>query len=313
MCVGALVPDARSQAGCVDAPDRISQRGRLHEGHRPSGEGRSQSDLRDGRRPQDKRCHRPPGPDRSLRAVRPRRQQRRRLLAMLSRDRRPAGGQGTVTRPCAAWLIPRRLGTTLRATPTRSASPAPEESADSRFRTEPTRDPTGAAALPALSATRPRDSSLGLAQRVTLAGILPRRCTMRLAAWLTASFLTLCPFVASNARAALIDLGPGSFPPLASVISFAEVPFGTVNPTFTFNGVPTLGSVTISFAGHFVGQAAGGSPTVTLTDHTPTGPLARDAASPDTVTVNDTAAVSSPVLSGTPTFNGPISILFSVP
>ena len=136
---------------------------------------------------------------------------------------------------------------------------------------------------------------------------------MRLAAWLTASFLTLSPFVASNARAALIDLGPGSFPPLASVISFAEVPVGTVNPTFTFNGVPTLGSVTISFAGHFVGQAAGGSPTVTLTDHTPTGPLALDAASPDTVTVNDTAAVSSPVLSGTPTFNGPISILFSVP
>src|SRR4026208_2422182 len=284
MCVGALVPDARSQAGCVDAPDRISQRGRLHEGHRPSGEGRSQSDLRDGRRPQDKRCHRPPGPDRSLRAVRPRRQQRRRLLAMLSRDRRPAGGQGTVTRPCAAWLIPRRLGTTLRATPTRSASPAPEESADSRFRTEPTRDPTGAAALPALSATRTRDSSLGLAQRVTLAGILPRRCTMRLATWLTASFPTLCPFAATHAARA-----PAAFAPLGRGITFEEVPLGTVNPSFTFPSVPTLGDVTVSFAGNFVGQTAGGGFPVTLTDHTPTGPLALCAASPNTVTVTDSA------------------------
>ena len=136
---------------------------------------------------------------------------------------------------------------------------------------------------------------------------------MRLAAWLTASFLTLSPLVATDARAALIDLGPGSFTPLTSAITFQEVALGTVNPTITFSGVPTLGNVTVSFAGHFIGQAAGGTPTVTLTDHTPTGPLTLDAAAPDTVTVDDTATSSSPVLSGTPTFNGPISILFSVP
>ena len=137
---------------------------------------------------------------------------------------------------------------------------------------------------------------------------------MRLAIWLAASFLTLGPLGATNARAALIDLGPGSFAPLASVITFEEVPLGTVNTTFNFTGVPALGNVTVSFAGNFVGQTAGGGFPVTLTDHTPTGPLTLDTASPNTVTVNDDApGATSPVLSGTPIFNGPIAVLFSVP
>jgi hypothetical protein len=137
---------------------------------------------------------------------------------------------------------------------------------------------------------------------------------MRLATWLTASFLTLSPFVATDARATLIDLGPGAFTPLAPVMTFDEVSLGTVNPSFTFPSVPTLGDVTVSFGGNFVGQTAGGGFPVTLTDHTPTGPLALDAASPNTVTVTDSApGATSPVLSGSPTFNGPISIFFSVP
>jgi len=137
---------------------------------------------------------------------------------------------------------------------------------------------------------------------------------MRLTIWLTASFLTLSPLVTSDAHAALIDLGPGSFTPLAPVITFDEVSLGTVNPSFTFTGVPTLGTVTVTFAGNFVGQTASGGFPVTLTDHTPTGPLALDAASPNTSTVTDSApGATSPVLSGSPLFNGPISVLFSVP
>jgi hypothetical protein len=137
---------------------------------------------------------------------------------------------------------------------------------------------------------------------------------MRLVTWLAASFLVLNPFGATEARAVLIDLGPGAFTPLASVITFQEVALGTVNPVFNFTGVPTLGNVTVSFGGNFVGQAAGVGFPVTLTDHFPTGPLSLDASSPNTSTVNDGApGATSPVLSGTPLFNGPISLLFSVP
>jgi len=45
---------------------------------------------------------------------------------------------------------------------------------------------------------------------------------------LAASLLT-----AGSANATLVNLGPGSFTPAASVITFSEVPLGTVNPTYT--------------------------------------------------------------------------------
>src|SRR2546425_13319455 len=68
----------------------------------------------------------------------------------------------------------------------------------------------------------------------------------------------------SGAEAALVDAGPGSFTPLAPVITFEEVALGTVNPVYNFN-VPSLGGpVTITFGGNFVGQAAGGGFPVTL-------------------------------------------------
>jgi len=117
----------------------------------------------------------------------------------------------------------------------------------------------------------------------------------------------------SGAEAALVDAGPGSFTPLAPVITFEEVALGTVNPVYNFN-VPSLGGpVTITFGGNFVGQAAGGGFPVTLTDHTPTGPLALDSGAPNTSTVNDGSSTTSPVTRGGPVFNGPISVLFSVP
>jgi hypothetical protein len=133
--------------------------------------------------------------------------------------------------------------------------------------------------------------------------------------WISALVLVCSTLTASQSYAVLINLGSGSFTPAASVITFSEVSLGTVNPIFNFTAVPGLGNVTVSFEGFFVGQAAC-SPCfpVTLSDHTPAaGPLALDPAAPNTFTVNDAANATSPVLTGTPTFNGPISVLFSVP
>jgi hypothetical protein len=126
------------------------------------------------------------------------------------------------------------------------------------------------------------------------------------------SFLVL----AINAHATLVDLGPGSFTPLAPVITFGEVSLGTQNPVYNFGAVPDLGNVTVSFGPYFQGQALSGGNPQTLSDHTPTPgstlTLVLDVNAP-TFTTNDGASDSNPVLSGTPIFNGPISVLFSVP
>ena len=123
-----------------------------------------------------------------------------------------------------------------------------------------------------------------------------------------------CLAFALPAQAALVDLGPGSFTPSAPVIEFDEIALGTENPVYNFTGLSGLGDVTVSFGGFFVGQAATGGGVVTLSDTTPTGPLALDPSAPKVFTTNDGAAgATSPVLSGTPIFNGVISVLFSVP
>jgi hypothetical protein len=120
---------------------------------------------------------------------------------------------------------------------------------------------------------------------------------------------------ATGSHAGLVNLGPGSFTPLASVITFSEQPLNTNNPIYNFAGLPDLGSVTVTFGGYFVGQAASGGFPDTLSDSTPNigVALALDAGAPKTFITNDGANPTSPVLSGTPTFNGPISVLFSQP
>jgi hypothetical protein len=123
---------------------------------------------------------------------------------------------------------------------------------------------------------------------------------------LAASLLT-----AGSASATLVNLGPGSFTPAASVITFSEVPLGTVNPTYNFTALPGLGNVTVSFGGFFQGQAITGGFPVTLSDNTPNNPLALQPGT--STTVNDGSSNTSPVLSGSPTFNGPIAVLFSAP
>jgi hypothetical protein len=116
--------------------------------------------------------------------------------------------------------------------------------------------------------------------------------------------------VANPANAALVDLGPGSFTPLASVINFNGM-LGQVNPSVNVNA-GSLGMVTVSTAGSFVGQTIVGGAVLTLGDFTPTGPLTLNGG--NTVVVNDGApGATSPVLSGSPTFNGPIAVLFSTP
>lgn len=110
-------------------------------------------------------------------------------------------------------------------------------------------------------------------------------------------------------------LGPGSFTPDAPAVTFDEFALGTVNPSISFLGIPGLGDVTLDFGGHFLGQTTQtvGCCAVGITG-SPTGPLALDPDAPDVFTTNDGATgATSPVLSGSPTFNGPISILFSQP
>ncbi|MEZ4526597.1 MAG: PEP-CTERM sorting domain-containing protein [Desulfobacterales bacterium] len=120
-------------------------------------------------------------------------------------------------------------------------------------------------------------------------------------------------FGTSNSSATLIDLGPSSFNPLASVITFDEFADGTVNPSIDFYDLEGLGDITVSFGGHFIGQQAVGSYPVTLTG-TPDGALALDPNAPETFVTDDGATgATSPILSGSPRFNGPISILFSQP
>ena len=121
--------------------------------------------------------------------------------------------------------------------------------------------------------------------------------------------------LATNAGAALVDLGPGSFTAQASVIDFSEWGLGTVNPSITVS-TASLGSVTVSTAGSFVGQTVTGGSVRTITCSPTAGPLTLNTASgaATVYTANDGAAgATSPTLSGDPIYNGPISVLFSTP
>jgi len=124
-------------------------------------------------------------------------------------------------------------------------------------------------------------------------------------------------FIAASAQAQIVRVSAGDFTADAGLISFSEFAAGTVNPTYTpavYGGGAT--APTVSFEGAFNGQsvggeACGGAPSGCVTG-TPTGPLSLAAASPNTFITIDSSNATSPVLSGSPEFNGPISILFSV-
>ncbi len=117
-----------------------------------------------------------------------------------------------------------------------------------------------------------------------------------------------CFLSASSANAALVNLGAGSFTPAASVITFSEAGYamGNVDPVYN------VGGNTISFGTSFLGQTVVGSTVRTLSG-APTGGSLSLVTDGGTKIAGDASNPSSPVLSGSPTFNGPISILFSTP
>lgn len=124
---------------------------------------------------------------------------------------------------------------------------------------------------------------------------------------------------AASANAAVVRIGDADFNAGAGLITFSEFPLGTVNPTYTAaNYGGDADSPTVMTGGFFAGQSlsatpgvdcAGGAPSGCVVG-TPTANLALDALSPDAYITNDGAFPTSPTLTGSPRFNGPIALLF---
>jgi len=137
-----------------------------------------------------------------------------------------------------------------------------------------------------------------------------------------AGVITLA-LASAAASADVIQIDESAFQAGAGLITFSEYPLGTVNPAYTpaqYGG--GLSSPNVSFGGYFAGQTPGsvnpgGCPSGAAISGcvlgNPSGPLAIDPSSPVTFTTNDGSNPTSPVLSGTPTFNGSVAILFSTP
>lgn len=126
--------------------------------------------------------------------------------------------------------------------------------------------------------------------------------------------------VAQSASAGIIRISEGAFQAGSGLITFSEFPLATVNPSYTpANYGGDVSDPDVNFDGWFDGQGFSGSPAVDCPGGaasgcvvgTPTSPLSLDPASPDTFISSDGANPTSPVLSGSPLFNGPVAILFS--
>ena len=125
----------------------------------------------------------------------------------------------------------------------------------------------------------------------------------------------------ASANAGSIRVAEADFVAGSGLITFSEKPLLTVNPTYVpgdYGG--GVGSPTVTFDGFFTGQSLSGIPGIDCPGAaasacvvgTPSGPLSLDPASPNTSIVSDVDAPNSPVLSGTPIFNGPIAVLFDI-
>jgi hypothetical protein len=128
-----------------------------------------------------------------------------------------------------------------------------------------------------------------------------------------------------TASAAIVQLSEDAFMAGAGLITFSEVPLGTENPVFApsdYGGDAT--APTVSTGGFFTGfslsadasaDCPGAAATACLSGAADS-PLSLDPDAPAVRTANDGATnvtdlAESPVLSGTPIFNGPIALLFS--
>ena len=117
----------------------------------------------------------------------------------------------------------------------------------------------------------------------------------------------------------IVRISPASFVAGSGSITFSEFPISTINPTYTpANYGGGAASPAVTFRGFFAGQALGTAatcpPGAAITGcvvGSATNPLTLGAAAPNTSIVPDSANPTSPVLSGTPTFNGSIAVLFN--
>jgi fibronectin-binding autotransporter adhesin len=126
--------------------------------------------------------------------------------------------------------------------------------------------------------------------------------------------------ISSSASAQIVQVTANDFKAGAGLITFSEYPQNTTNPTYDpsqYGG--DANSPTVTFGGLFQGQTLSGNPSVDCPGAAatacvvgkPTASLALDPTSPATFITTDGANPTSPVLSGSPTFNGPVAILFS--
>lgn len=125
---------------------------------------------------------------------------------------------------------------------------------------------------------------------------------------------------ATHAQASVVRIDESAFIAGSGLITFSEMALGTSNPAYSpsdYGG--GAGSPVVHFGGFFEGQMLGGPGDcpagAALTGcvvGSPTGPLTLDPDALPTFITPDAANPSSPVLSGTPIFNGVISILFDI-
>jgi hypothetical protein len=125
--------------------------------------------------------------------------------------------------------------------------------------------------------------------------------------------------LAGQANAAVVRISEAAFVAGSGVITFSEKPLNTINPVYTaaqYGG--GAGSPTVSFGGFFTGQSLGvaatcpaGAAVTGCVVGTPSAGLSLSASAPNAFITTDGAFPSSPTLSGSPQFNGPIAILFN--
>lgn len=118
----------------------------------------------------------------------------------------------------------------------------------------------------------------------------------------------------------IIRVDENAFTAQAGLITFSEFAVGMENPFYlpaAYGG--GVGAPTVSFGGYFMGQSPGssdpsqapvGAALSGVVLGSPSGPLALDPTSPATFIVGDGSNPTSPVLSGSPQFNGAVTILF---
>lgn len=123
----------------------------------------------------------------------------------------------------------------------------------------------------------------------------------------------------SHAWASIVRLGESNFRSASDRISFNEFPIGTTNPTYSpadYDG-DSQNAPTVSFGGFFSGQSLGNEkncpPGANLNGcvvGNPSNSLSLAPDSPETFIAQQGNTPNSPILSGTPKFEGPVSVLF---